>query len=225
MRSIRLHRWGVTTREAAQIQKDLCSRVVLHDDLADVRIVAGADVAVSKARQEGYAAVIAYSWPDLRELERRTARVKVTFPYVPGLLAFREAGPLLAALRKLTCEPDVLIFDAQGLAHPRRLGLACHLGLLLDKPTIGCAKSRLIGEFEPPGARAGDYSLLRDGEEVVGAVLRTRDNVRPVFVSQGHKVSLSTCVEILLKCCDGYRIPKPTREADHLVGVVRRSAE
>jgi len=221
MKGLELHRWDVTPREAVAIQRQLRERLILDDHPQQTRLVAGADVALDKEEHEGCAGVIVYSFPDLREVERQSARAKVGFPYVPGLLAFREAPVLLAAFEKLRAEPDLILFDAQGLAHPRRLGLACHLGLVLDKPAIGCAKSRLIGEFEQPGNEVGDYSPLYDGDEVVGTVLRTRANVHPVFVSQGHKVSLPTCVEIVLKCLDGYRIPKPTREADHFVAMVK----
>jgi len=222
MKVLNLHRWEVSPREAMQIQRELRARLILRDELGEIRVLAGADVGLEKEEQEGCAGVIAYSFPDLREIERQSARERVTFPYVPGLLAFREAPVLLAALEKLQAEPDVIMFDAQGLAHPRRLGLASHMGLLLDKPAIGCAKSRLIGEFETPGNKVGDYSPLYDGDEVVGAVLRTRENVHPVFVSQGHKVSLPTCLEIVLKCLDGYRVPKPTREADHFVETLKQ---
>jgi deoxyribonuclease V len=221
MKITSLHEWEVSPREAMQIQRELQGRLTLRDAVGPIRMVAGADVALDKQEPGGCAGVIVYSFPDLREIERQSARAKVSFPYVPGLLAFREAPVLLAAFEKLHADPDLIMFDAQGLAHQRRFGLACHLGLALDKPAIGCAKSRLVGEFEEPGNEVGDYSPLYDGGEVVGAVLRTRRNVHPIFVSQGHKVSLATCLQVVLKCLDGYRIPKPTREADHFVAMVK----
>jgi deoxyribonuclease V len=143
-------------------------------------------------------------------------------PYIPGLLAFREAPILARAFEKLNCEPDVVLFDGHGFAHPRRMGIASHMGLLLDKPSIGCAKSRLVGTHQEPGNTPGEWSPLMDGEQQIGAVLRTRGNVKPIFVSCGHKMDLKTALMIVLQCCDGYRIPKPTREADHFVENVKR---
>ena len=150
-------------------------------------------------------------------LETALAELPVTFPYVPGLLAFREAPAVLQAWRSLSIVPDLVIFDAHGLAHPRRFGLACHLGLVLDRPSIGCAKSRLCGEAATPAPEAGAWAGLTDGGEVIGAVLRTRPGVRPVYVSTGHRVSLPTAVALVLACCRGHRLPEPTRLA-HLAG-------
>ena len=170
----------------------------------------------------GYAGVIVYSLPELQEIERAFAVVSLTFPYVPGLLSFREGPALLAAFAKLRTEPDLLLFDAHGYAHPRRFGLASHLSVILDKPGIGVAKSRLIGEHKRPGSQKGSWAPLVDSGETIGAVLRTRDLVQPIFVSIGHRVDLKTAVELTLACSDGYRIPKPTREADHFVARLKR---
>jgi deoxyribonuclease V len=170
----------------------------------------------------GYGGVITYTFPRLEEIERRWVRMKLKFPYVPGLLAFREAPVLLAALKLLSTEPDLLLFDGQGIAHGRRMGIATHMGILLNKPTIGCAKSRLVGTFEEPGADRGCYEPLVHGGETVGAVLRTRKQVRPIFVSPGTGISIKTSINIVMQCLDGYRIPKPTREADHYVGSIKR---
>jgi len=215
-----LSRLDVTPAEARQIQKQIPPLVVRTDRLGKLRTVAGADIALGPTK--GYAAVIVYSFPDLVELERVWTAGRLTFPYVPGLLAFRELPLLLAAFAKLRQRPNVILADAHGWAHPRRAGMACHLGLLLDTPTIGCAKSLLIGEYQMPGSTRGSVSALRDGKERIGTVLRTRANVRPVFVSCGHRVSLRTAVRLVLACCDGYRIPKPQRQADQWVKELKR---
>jgi len=217
-----LHSWDVTPKEAIKIQTDLRKRIVRRDTFDEIRVVAGADVSFDKNKKEGYGGVITYRFPDLKEIERRGARAKINFPYVPGLLTFREAPVLLKAFACLKTEPDVIIFDGQGLAHFRRMGLATHMGILLNKPTVGCAKSRLIGTFEDPGEDAGCYSPLLDDGETIGAVLRTRQRVNPVFISQGNMISLKTCIEIARKCVDGYRIPRPTREADHYVARIKK---
>jgi deoxyribonuclease V len=223
MRYQEIHRWDVAPAEGSRIQNELRERVVLQNDFSRVDLVAGADMSIDKSSNEGFAGVIVYTFPGLNEVERRHAHRKLTFPYIPGLLAFREAPVLLGAFAKLENEPDVIIFDGQGIAHQRGLGIATHMGLVLDKPTIGCAKSRLVGSFEEPGNEVGDHSALVFHGNTVGAVLRTRKNVNPIFVSQGHKIGLETCVDILLQCGDGYRIPKPTREADHFVGEIKRA--
>jgi len=223
------HRWDLSPKEAARLQLELRDRSLRRCAFTAVRTVAGADMAIATAgargrgRGTGYAGVIVYSFPELQEIERASAAVPVTFPYVPGLLTFREGPPLLAAFAKLRTEPDLLLFDAHGYAHPRRFGLASHLSVVLDKPGIGVAKSRLIGRHKQPGTQKGSWTPLRDGRETIGAVLRTRDRVQPVFISIGHRVDLKTAVEFALACCDGYRIPKPTREADHFVARLKRS--
>jgi len=226
MNVLKLHDWTISPAEAIKLQRQLRSRLELTDRFERIRTIAGADVALDTAENIGIAGAIVYSFPDLVELERQHARLQLNFPYVPGLLAFREAPVLLAALRKLRHEPDLLIFDGQGIAHPRRLGIASHMGLLLDKPTIGCAKSRLIGTYrlQELGDEPGSTVPLMDGQEQVGVVLRTRRGVKPVFASQGHRVSLQTTVQVLLRCCDGYRIPRPTRQADKFVAELKRTA-
>lgn len=222
MKVLRLHRWDVTPAEARQIQLELRGRVVREDRLARIRRVAGADVAFDLSRGRAIAGVILYSYPDLREVERAWAERRVEFPYVPGLLSFREAPALLAAFEKLRREPDVIFIDGQGYAHPRRFGIACHLGVLLGKATVGCAKSRLLGSHAEPPQTPGKWTPLRDAEETIGAVLRTRTGVKPIYVSQGHRVSLVRAIELVLAVSDGYRIPKPTREADHFVEDMKR---
>jgi deoxyribonuclease V len=216
-----LHSWNVTPEQARQIQISLKSRLELADRLGEIQLIAGADIALDTEVGAGVGGLIVYRWPGLDEVERQFARRKLTFPYVPGLLAFREAPVLLDAFEKLRSEPDLIFYDGHGYSHPRRFGITCHLGILLDRPTIGCAKSRLVGHFEEPPPEAGTTSPLCDGEETIGAVLRTRDHVQPIFVSQGHRVGLATAVDWTLRVCDGYRIPKPTREADHFVEMVK----
>jgi len=219
MRRCVRHAWNVTPREAVAIQRRLAARLCLRDDfgpLEDIRAVAGSDVAFERRERWGRAAVVVFSFPELEEVESATWEDEVRFPYIPGLLSFREAPLLVAAFRRLRRRPDLLIHDGQGYAHPRRLGIASHLGLLLDLPAIGCAKSRLIGEHPEPAHWRGAFSPLRHRGEVIGAVVRTRAGVRPVYVSCGHRVSLRTAVEIVLRCCTRYRLPEPTRRAHQL---------
>jgi len=222
------HRWDFTPREAAQLQIELRRLLKKQRELGEIRTVAGADIAVEvastagKKEAIGYAGVIVYSYPRLEEIERCSARLRLTFPYVPGLLVFREGPVLLEAFAQLRTEPDLLLFDAHGYSHPRRFGLACHLSVVLDKPGIGVAKSRLIGYHEEPLNRVGAWSPLVDAEETIGAVLRTRVGVQPIFISIGHRVDLQSAVELALACTDGYRVPRPTREADHFVEQLKR---
>ena len=215
-------RWNLTPRQAARLQERLRERAELEDRLGPVRTVAGADLAFDPATQIAFAGVIVYRFPEMIEVERTMARGRLRFPYVPGLLSFREIPMLLAAFARLQSEPDVILVDGHGLAHPRRFGIACHLGVILDRPTIGCAKSRLVGEHREPPARAGSTAPLYWEGLKVGEVLRTREGVKPIYVTQGHRVSLPTALEIVRQCLDGYRIPKPTREADHYVRELRR---
>ena len=216
-------RWNLTPREAASLQAKLRDRAILEDRFEAIHTVAGADLAFDPETGVAFAGVILYTFPELQEIERRMARRKLRFPYVPGLLSFRESPILIAAFAKLRTEPDLILIDGHGRAHPRLFGIACHIGILFDKPAIGCGKSLLVGEFEEPGARAGSRSPLIYQEECVGTVLRTCDGVRPIFVTQGHRVSLESAVRLVCACVDGFRIPKPTREADHYVGELRRA--
>lgn len=179
----------------------------------ELHTVAGIDAAY---HGDARAAVVVMSFPALVMVEQATATLPTAFPYVPGLLSFREIPVVLAALAKLTTQPDIVICDGQGYAHPRRFGLACHLGVLIDKPTIGCAKTHFIGDYVEPGPNMGDCSPLIDDGETIGMVVRTRPATKPVFVSIGHKVDLDTAVAIVLRCVRGYRLPETTRAADHL---------
>lgn len=215
---------GIRPRDAVVLQRELASRVEPRNRFRALRTVAGADVALDPKRKLGFAVAAVFRLPGLEEVERAHAEGPLEFPYVPGLLSFREGPLLLAAFAKLARLPDLLIFDGQGIAHPRRIGLAAHLGVALDRPAIGAAKSRLCGTHAEPGRERGAMAPLFDGGDVIGAVLRTRAAVRPIYVSIGHRVDLATAVELVLACGDGYRMPKPTRLADRYVGELARAA-
>lgn len=216
-----LDQWPTTAADARALQQQIAQQVVRGGAHGPVRTIVGADCAFTSPR-EAVAGILVYTFPALEEIERVTVRAPVTFPYIPGLLAFREGPALMQAFERLKTTPDLVIFDGQGIAHPRRCGIASHLGVLLDVPSIGCAKSLLCGTYREPRARAGHWSPLCDANETIGAVVRTRDHVRPVYISPGHRVTLSTAIAIILQCCDGYRIPKPTRDADRYVAQLKR---
>lgn len=208
------HGWDVSPTEARAIQKTLRGHVITEDKIGEVRTVAGVDIGLFRKR--GRAAAVLLRFPSLEVCGKAVIKADLQFPYVPGLLSFRECPLAIQALRGLPQRPDLLICDGQGLAHPQRFGMACHLGVLLDLPTIGAAKSRLIGWHEEPGNERGSQDLLRDGEEVIGSVLRTRANIRPLYVSIGHRISLETAVALTLRCSPRYRIPEPIRQAHKL---------
>ncbi|MBI3947355.1 MAG: deoxyribonuclease V [Armatimonadetes bacterium] len=211
--------WPTEVREAVAVQQVLRRRIRLEDDPGPLATVAGVDTAFPKRGGEPVArcAVVVLSFPDLRLLGEAAAEVPVMFPYVPGLLAFREGPAIVAALAQLPEPPDLLMFDGHGYAHPRRIGIASHLGVLLDRPAIGCAKSILTGHADEPGPEPGDRAplLARDGE-LLGYALRTRARTRPVYVSPGHRVSFATAADLVMACVRGRRLPEPTRLADHL---------
>ena len=218
MKALDLHPWDVSTAEAVEIQRKLAPRVVREGIPADVRRIAGVDISVGRGSADGRGAVVVLRYPEMDVEEQVVVEARVGFPYVPGLLSFREIPVLLEAFRQVKEKPDLVLVDGQGLAHPRRFGIACHLGLLLDVPAVGCAKSRLCGEHGPLAMEAGSSAPLRDGDEVIGAVLRTRDGVSPVYVSIGHRITLDEAVAWVLRCCRGYRIPEPTRLAHMAAG-------
>jgi deoxyribonuclease V len=213
MQPVISHPWDLSIDEAKELQQRLAQKVITETtfDPDDVQTVAGVDVGIQGDMAR--TAVVVLALPNLRPVDYAVGQVPVTFPYVPGLLTFREGPGVLEALHALDHWPDLLIFDGQGLAHPRRIGLASHLGVILDRPSIGCAKSRLIGEHHEPGNEVGDWVPLRDGEDVIGAVVRTRAGVKPVFVSIGHRVDLDTAIDFVLRCSCGYRLPETTRYA------------
>ncbi len=217
-----LHSWGLSPAEAIALQKKLSTLLKIEDDFGEIRYLAGADISLNPKREEGYAGFVVFEFPSLKEIERVSHQGPLLMPYVPGLLSFRE-GPILAeAFQKLKTKPDLIVFDGHGIAHPRRMGIASHMGLFLDCPSIGCGKSRLWGNYEEPDVSRGSYSDLRDGNEKLGYVLRTKDKVKPVFISPGHRVSVESSLKIILQCLSGFRLPKPTREADRYVAEVKR---
>jgi deoxyribonuclease V len=229
-----LHEWNLSYAEARRVQGELAGRVEFVPLEKEPQIIAGLDCAFSGDGKRTFAAAVVLrvigSHDDqagqpgrfeFEQVETVTAEQETRFPYIPGLLSFREAPVCLQAVAKLKRQPDLFMIDGQGVAHPRRLGLASHLGLFFDKPTIGCAKSRLIGKYEEPGAQRGAWSPLRDGAETIGAVVRTRSRVKPVFVSVGHKCTLEDAIRVTLACATRYRIPEPTRLAHQAVSRLR----
>ncbi len=243
MKYLKLHPWNVSYKKAVEIQERLERSIILKCASKNFKYIAGADVSYlpkrntqSRIRQNEpggpirkqsstyaskskmfYASVVVFELKTMERVEAVTAKGKVDFPYIPGLLSFRESPILLKAFAKIKSNTDVVILDAQGIAHPRGIGLASHIGLLLDKPSIGCAKTRLIGDYNEVGDEVGRYSHLTIKEKIVGAVLRTKKNVKPVFVSPGHKIDLNTSIDLVLKSCCGYRLPEPVRQAHNLV--------
>jgi deoxyribonuclease V len=236
----KLHPWNLSRTQAVELQKRLRQQVQIQPLANPVKLVAGCDVSFNKFSDVIYAGIVILELPSLEAIAYATAVTRTSFPYIPGLLSFRETPALLEAWQRLETAPDVVMLDGQGIAHPRRFGIACHFGLLTDTPSIGCAKTLLVGKCEEPGQAAGSYALLMDKGEVVGAALRTKDAAAPVFVSVGHRVDLPTAIDLTLRCVKGYqadygdalfamnrarslhRIPEPTRAAHILVNALRR---
>ena len=223
MRVRALHPWDVSPQEAMAIQLRLRSRLRLKGN-GPFGTVAGIDVSYDDASKRMFAGVVVMSGDGQKILETATAIDRVRFPYIPGLLSFRETPAVIKAWTKLKALPDCVICDGHGFAHPRRFGLACHLGIILGRPSIGCAKSLLVGTHRQPGKRRGSVEALLDGGEQIGAVVRTRQRVAPVYVSQGDRISLDAAVWAVLDACAGYRLPEPTRRAHLLVSEMRRLA-
>ncbi|MBD3426767.1 MAG: endonuclease V [Candidatus Omnitrophica bacterium] len=222
MRYTDLHKWDVSPKEAVLIQKKIRDRILLKPlEMDKIHLIAGVDVSV----KEGFskAAIVVLSYPGLEKLEQVTRKRKTSFPYVPGLLTFREGPVILECLETLSVEPDLFIFDGQGLAHPRRTGLASHMGVIIGKPSIGSAKSHLYGDFTPPGTERGDRSIITDTDGTpLGAVLRTRRATKPVYVSPGNLSDINTSVEMILSCSPRYKIPEPIRAAHQAASLVRK---
>lgn len=213
----RLHNWDLTPQEAASIQKELRERLVLLWDGRQVTSVGGVDISIRI--ESARAALVVLRYPELTPVEAAVADAPLVFPYIPGLLAFREGPAVLAAWAKVTRKPDLLMFDGQGIAHPRGLGIAAQMGLWLERPTIGVAKSRLYGVHAEVGPRRGDRTdLLDKNRNVIGAVLRTRERTNPLYVSPGHLMDVEHAVEFALACCTTYRLPEPTRWAHRVAG-------
>lgn len=211
------HPWNLSPREAVALQKQLAEKVQRTGQLQSCRYVAGADVAYSRTNRYLVAAVIVWDREQRRVIEQHVMKQPVSFPYVPGLLSFRESPGVIAALVRVQSRPDLLMIDGHGYAHPRRFGIACHLGVLFDLPTIGCAKSRLIGKHGDVPDQVGAWVPLYDKGEIIGAVVRTRLHVRPIYISIGHKLDLEQAISWTLQCCYGYRVPEPNRLAHILV--------
>ncbi|MFP3983700.1 MAG: deoxyribonuclease V [Desulfurivibrionaceae bacterium] len=216
------HNWRVSPGKAKEIQKELARRVCTREERPSYRLAAGVDAAFSTEDSYCFGAVVLWNIKESAVREQHTARADIAFPYIPGLLSFREAPVIIKALRRLKEEPDILICDGQGIAHQRRLGIASHLGVLTGLPSIGCAKSRLIGDYQTPGPAKGAGSPLTDRGERIGTVLRSRRGVKPVFVSVGHNISLRDAEETVLACCRKYRLPEPIRLADHLCTAAKK---
>jgi len=211
-----LHAWNVSVEEAIQIQEALKDRITLKKTFSKVKTIGGGDVAYSRNGNLLFGAIVVLSFPEMEILDTATANGNVPFPYIPGLLAFREGPILIKTFQRLKLRPDIMIYDGQGIAHPRGIGLASLMGLWLGIPSIGCAKTPLLYEFISPGPLKGSFEWVRREKKKVGAVLRTRDGVKPLFVSPGHQIDFSTSNQLILDSCKGFRFPEPLRKAHQL---------
>src|SRR4030066_1243907 len=211
-----LHSWNVSVEEAFRIQEALRDRIILKNIFLKVRTIGGGDVAYSKKENIVFGVIVVLSFPGMEILDLATADGRITFPYIPTLLSFREGPILLKTFQRLKIKPDVMIYDGQGIAHPRGMGLASHMGLWLDLPSIGCAKTPLLDEFISPGPSKGSYEWIFRGREKVGAVLRKKEKVKPLFISPGHHIDLLTSIRLILESCRGFRLPEPLRKAHQL---------
>lgn len=211
-----LHPWNVSVEEAIQIQETLKDQLILKKTFLKVRTVGGGDAAYSKDGKLLFAAIVVLSIPEMEIVDTATVDGKISFAYIPGLLGFREGPILIEAFQRLRSKPDVMIYDGQGIAHPRRMGLASHMGLWLDLPSIGCAKTPLLDDFVPPGPSRGSFEWIWGKRRKVGAVLRTKENVNPLFVSPGHRIDFLTSNQLILESCKGFRFPEPLRKAHQL---------
>jgi deoxyribonuclease V len=217
-----LHGWNLSPGEAVATQKQLRAQVVIGPPQGEIETVAGADVSFDKYSTTLYAGFVVMRLSDGETIEEIGVKVETRFPYVPGLLSFRETPPLLEAWKLLQSEPDAVMFDGQGIAHPRRMGIASHMGLHIERATWGCAKSVLIGKFDEPELERGTWSPMLDKGETIGAALRTKNKVKPIYVSAGHLIDLQTAIDLTLRCDGGVRQPEPTRRAHNLVNALRR---
>lgn len=217
-----LHDWTLAPREAVELQKQLRADVQVAPLARSIKTIAGADISFNKFSKTVYAGLVVLALPSLNVIEEVCVVSETSFPYVPGLLSFREAPSVLEAWAKLKTEPDAVMFDGHGLAHPRRVGIASHVGLIIERPTLGCAKSVLVGKYEEPEMTRGAWTAMIDKGETIGAALRTKTNVQPIFVSVGHLIDLAGAIALTLQCDGGYRQPEPTRRAHHLVNALRR---
>ena len=218
MKAKTLHNWKMSIDQAKEIQKQLASRVLRSGEVVSPKYIAGVDISTDRDSDTAQAAVVVLNYPELKLVEIKLIQGRLELPYIPGLLSFRESPLILAACCKLRVSPDLIMIDGQGIAHPRRLGIASHLGLLLDKVTIGCAKSLLCGSHMEPASELGSYKEITDEGEVIGVALRTKTSVKPLFISIGHKISLENALYWVTQCCRGYRLPEPTRIAHLAAG-------
>jgi len=216
-----LHPWDVPYTEAVRIQESLRDQVVVKGFEGQIHHIVGLDASYAKGSRMVWAGAVVLDFPSLVKREEQWTQKEVSFPYIPGLLSFREIPVLIEVIRMISLEPDLIFCDGQGIAHPRGIGLAAHLGVLLRRPTIGCAKSKLVGEFDKVGEAKGDYTYLRYRKRIAGAVVRTRSHVRPIFVSPGYHTTIDDCIRLALATCTRYRIPEPTRQANILVNSLR----
>jgi deoxyribonuclease V len=223
MKVLRLHSWLLTPKEAVALQRQLADRAAHGPTLRHADLIAGADVSYNRFSNIFYAGVVVLRTSNWAVVEKQGVVRRVHFPYVPGLLSFREAPAMIAAFAKLRTEPDVVIVDGHGFSHPRRIGLAAHVGICLDRPTVGCAKTLLVGTYREPAAGSGSQTALKHGGEIIGKVLRTRTGVKPVFVSVGNRIDLASAVRWVLRSSGGYRIPEPIRQAHQFVNELRRA--
>ncbi|QKI82655.1 deoxyribonuclease V [Kroppenstedtia eburnea] len=217
MEPVNEHPWNLDVEEALLLQQKLATCVIQEDSLQKIETVAGVDVAYHPVSDALIAAVVVLDAVTLHPVQSVRVEDQVHFPYIPGLFSFRELPPIIKAMKKLTLRPDLIVCDGQGIAHPRRFGLASHLGVLFDVPTIGCGKTRLVGSAQEPGQKRGDFTPLVDDDEVIGSLLRTQDHIKPVCVSIGHRISLATARDWILKLSPRYRLPETTRQSDQLV--------
>jgi deoxyribonuclease V len=218
----KLHDWNLAPREAIELQKQLRARVLIEPLTKEIRTIAGADISFNKFSETVYAGIVMLRLPSLEVIEEAGVVSTARFPYISGLLSFREAPSVLEAWEKLKTEPDAVMFDGQGIAHPRRVGIASHMGLILNRPTFGCAKSVLVGRYEEPLPERGSSAPLVDKGEQVGVALRTKTKTQPIFVSPGHLIDLAGAIDLTLRSDGGYRQPEPTRRAHLLVNALRR---
>lgn len=219
MKPVFTHPWNLTESDALILQQELARKVIKEDALNDINYIAGVDVAYHEKIDKQIASVVIMDSKSLEAIETSIVEDVSHFPYIPGLFSFRELPSIAKALSDLKTTPDLIVCDGQGIAHPRRFGLASHLGIIFDVPTIGCGKTRLHGQFEEPGIKRGDYTPLIDNGEIIGNTLRTQDNIKPVYVSIGHRISLQTACEWVLRLSPKYRLPETTRQADHAVKI------
>ncbi len=220
-----LHPWNVSVKEAIRIQEVLKDKIILEKDIPKLKAIGGGDVAYSKNGNRLFGAIAVLSFPHMEVIDMAMTDGKITFPYIPGLLSFREGPILIKTFQRLRIKPDVMIFDGQGIAHPKRMGLASHMGLWLDLPSIGCAKTPLLSEFLNPGPfLKGSFEWICQEGKKVGAVLRTKEKVKPLFVSPGHRIDLLMSIRLVLESCRGFRIPEPLRKAHQASLLLRREA-